>query len=165
MGLGRLRGHKNSFNKYSKIKKTHRIQTTSGLSRQRFRKFFGLFSRKRSKTHKKLSKTIEIGQNRFKSDVGACQNRFKWCGRCFKRAGRGVGAVLLKARLSRSLFRLDFPKTHFSYSHSFWRRVFQISFSESAPLRFAFLKAHLSGLPYWRRASQIRLPEDAPFGD
>ena len=60
-----------------------------------------------------------------------------------------------------SLFRLDFPKTHFSHSHSLWRRVVQISFSESAPPRFSFLKARLSFSPFWRRACQIRLFEDA----
>ena len=108
---------------------------------------------KASKTHRNLSQKI---QNLLKSHEGAFQIRFKWCGRCSKRAGRGVGAVLLKARLSRSLFRLDFPKTHFSHSHSFWKRVFQISFSESAPLRFTFLKARLSDSAFWRCAFQIR---------
>ena len=112
-----------------------------------------LKQQKASKTHRNLSQKL---QNRLKSHEGACQIRFKWCGRCFKPAGRDVVAVLLKARLSRSLFRLDFPKTHFSHSHSFWRRVFQISFSESAPLRFTYLKARLSDSAFWPRAFQIR---------
>ena len=54
-------------------------------------------------------------------------------------------------------------KRVFSHSHSLWRRVFQISFSESALLRFAFLKARPLDSPFWKRASQIRLSEGAPF--
>jgi len=102
------------------------------------------------------SKSIEIRRGRLSNSLrmvwAPIETCWSWCWCCL-----AEGASVKVA------FQLDFPKMPFSHSHSLWRRVFQIGFSESAPLRFSFLKARLSDSPFWRRASQIMLSQDTPF--